>query len=104
MAICPELPENLLKMKEVHNLHFDILSDLDNEYAEKLGIVFKLDDEISDVYKGFKIDLASTQGNDKNRLPVPATFIIDTDATIIHVHADIDYNNRFEPSDALKYL
>jgi len=104
VAICPELPENLLKMKETHNLHFDILSDLNNEYAEKLGITFELNDEMADVYKDFKIDLASTQGNDKNRLPVPAIFIIDTDGTILHVHADIDYNNRFEPSDALKYL
>lgn len=104
IAISPEKPDLTMSFVERKNFNFEVLSDEDNQLAEKLGIVFKVGSEVLNLYNGFGIDLEETQGNEKNRLPVPATYVIDQDSKIKMAYVDVDYTKRFEPKDVLKYL
>lgn len=103
IAITPEIPDSSLSTSEKHGLEFEVLSDPGNKVAKEYGIVFKLTDPVADSYqKGF--DLHSYNGDESNELPLPATYIIDTDGKIIYSFLDADYRNRAEPEDILGAL
>ena len=104
VAISPELADNSLELVQKHGLDFLVLSDLDNKFAQELGLVFTLSKELATVYKEFGIDFKKSQGNYSSRLPIPATYVIGQDHTIKFAHYDINYALRCEPSDTLKFL
>jgi peroxiredoxin len=45
-------------------------------------------------YKDFGIDIAKTNGNDENILPVPGVFIISKDGTFKYIYFNTDYRKR----------
>ncbi|MBK5243374.1 redoxin domain-containing protein, partial [Clostridium sp.] len=104
VAISPELPDTSLTLIDKHNLEFEILTDTDNSIARELGIVFKLDKDLLALYKSFGVDLATAQGNENGELPLPATFVVDTNGIVILADFNIDYSKRLEPSDAVASL
>jgi len=56
------------------------------------------------LYKKFGIDLPGTQGNENYELPVPATYVVDENGTIILSYVDTDYTTRLEPEEVLEVL
>ena len=104
VAISPELPDNSLSLSEKLELEFEILSDFNNDIAKRFGIVFSLTDELKPLYEKFGVDLPKTQGNENFELPVPATYVVDGDGTIVLAHIDIDYTRRLEPEEVLEVL
>lgn len=101
IAISPELPDNSLSVKEKHNLAFPVLSDVGNAIARDYGLVFALAESLRSLYKGFGINIPASNGDDSFELPVPATYIVDTDGTIRYAYANADYTLRAEPADVL---
>lgn len=81
-----------------------MLNDLDNKFAQELGLVFTVSKELVAIYESFVISLKKSQGNYSNRLPIPATYVIGQDHTIKFVYYGINYTLRCEPSDVLKFL
>lgn len=100
----PELPDETLTLQEKLNLDFEILTDLDNKLAKALGIAFSMEDELIEIYKGFGVHLDKTQGNGNYELPVPGTYVIDSNGIITMAHVDVDYTTRIEPEEVLNYL
>ena len=43
-------------------------------------------------------------GDESWELPIPATYILDPDGTVLYAAADEDYGNRPEPADVLEAL
>jgi peroxiredoxin len=43
-------------------------------------------------------------GDDSWELPIPATYIIDRDGTVLYVSANEDYTERPEPKDIIRFL
>ncbi|UZR97486.1 peroxiredoxin-like family protein [Chondrinema litorale] len=106
LALTPELPDKSLSTKEKHQLQFEVLSDVANEVARSYGIVFKLTDDVSGVYKEH-FDLKAFNGDDSDELPLAATYIIDQQGIIKYALLDAEYRNRAEPEEittALKNL
>lgn len=56
---------------------------------------------LREAYPGIGIDLPRFNGDDSWQLPVPATFVIDTDGRLVYAQADPDYTVRPEPADVL---
>jgi len=104
VAISPELPDETLSTTEKLELQFEILSDSNNELAKQFGIVFSMKEELIEIYKGFGIDIAGTQGNENFELPVPGTFVVDENSIIKLAHMDVDYTTRIEPEEVLTVL
>lgn len=104
VAISPERPDDALSTAEKNDLSFMVLSDVDGRLAAALGIRFDLDDPIIGLYRKFGHDLPARNGDGRWSLPVPATFVVDREGTILLAHADPDYRNRLEPADALAAL
>lgn len=104
VGISPELPDTSMTLVEKHTLKFEILSDINNELAELFGLKFKLSPDLSAAYKGFGYDLVKAQGNDKYELPVPATYVVNSDGTIVLDYVNSDYTKRLGPKEALDAL
>ena len=104
VAISPELPDNSLSTKEKANLTFEVLSDVGNKVARDFGLVFALAEEIRPIYKNFGFDIPISNGNDSYELPVPATYVIASDSTIIYSFVEADYTKRAEPEDIIEAL
>jgi len=104
VAISPELPGNSLSTAEENKVSFEVLSDLGNKVAREFGLVFALPDSLQALYKEFGIDIATANGDDSYELPIAATYVIDSDGTIVHVFVDTDYTKRLEPAEAVEVL
>lgn len=46
VAVTPELPNGTLTMSEKHQLEFPVLTDAQNEFARKLGVVWKMPESL----------------------------------------------------------
>jgi peroxiredoxin len=104
VAITPELPDESLSTKERNELKFEVLTDKNSDYGRELGVVFTLTKELVGIYKNFGIELEKHNGEGQFDVPLPATFIVDTDGTITCAFIAVDYTLRAEPSDVVEEL
>ncbi len=81
-----------------------MLSDVHNRVAREFGLVFSLPETMRPIYADFGIDLPAANGDETFELPMPATYVIGPDATILHAFVDADYTNRLEPTVILEVL
>ena len=75
------------------------MSDVGNKAARKFGLVHTLPDYLRPIYQKFGIDLPATNGDQTFELPLPATYIIDRDSTIVLSFVNVDYTRRLDPED-----
>jgi peroxiredoxin len=101
-AITPQRPEESRPLMEKHKIAFDLLSDGGNEYAAKLGLRFKLPDDLKQAYLSFGIDLAARNGEDSWTLPMPGRFVINARGIVRAVDVDPDYRYRPEPDKTVE--
>ena len=103
LALTPELPDSSISTSEKHDLEFEVLSDLGNKVAREYGIVFKLTDEVAEIYNN-SFDLKGYNGDNSNELPLAATYVIGEDGKIIYAFLDAEYRNRAEPAEITEVL
>lgn len=104
VAVSPQTPENNAAARRENKLEFPVLSDLGNQWAKKLSLPFSLPPDLQEVYRGFGIDLAQSNGDESWELPLPARIVIDRDGIIRRIDADPDYTRRPEPEATLAVL
>ena len=82
-----------------------MLLDLGLGVARDFGLTFRMPDDLIELYlEGLKIDLVRFNGDESWELPIPATFVIDPEGTIVYASADPDYTVRPEPTEVLGAL
>lgn len=101
VAITPQLAEASRSLIEKQGISFDLLSDPGNAYAAKLGLRFKLPDDLKAVYLGFRNDLAVRNGDSSWTLPMPGRFVIDRRGVVRAADVDPDYEHRPEPQKTI---
>ena len=105
VAISPERPDATLSTAEKNTLAFEVLSDVGQEVGRAFGLVYAFSEELKNAYRTFGLDIPARNGAaDEWALPVPATYIINRDGTIIFAYADVDYRDRAEPSEVVAFL
>ena len=104
VAISPETPDTSLSTKEKNELSFEVLSDRGNVVAKQLGLVFTLPESLRPIYRNFGINIPAHNGDDTFELPLPATYVVSADGTIIYSFANADYTQRLDPAEIIKAL
>ena len=104
VAISPETPNSSLSTKEKNELSFEVLSDLGNILAKQLGLVFTLPESLRPIYNNFGIDIPAHNGDSSFELPIPATYVVATDGTVVRSFASGDYTERLNPLEIIKAL
>jgi len=72
--------------------------------ARRFGLTYRVPDEQRAVYQRAFVNLPFVNGDDSWELPIPATYIIDRDGTVLYVSANEDYTERPEPKDIIRFL
>lgn len=105
VVLSAELQHFSADLARRHRLAFPILNDHDLKIAETFGLVFKLPDDLKDLYLNtFKIDLVQRNGEPSWRLPMPARFVIDRSGVVRYAEANPDYTVRPEPDETVAFL
>ncbi|MBP1167277.1 MAG: peroxiredoxin-like family protein [Chryseobacterium culicis] len=104
VAISPQSPDHSLTMAEKNNLKFEVLTDHNNDFAKKLGIVFQLQDFVLPYYQDLGIDLSLFNNNNENTLPIPAVFVVDENGKILYKFLDVNYMSRVDIEELIQAL
>jgi peroxiredoxin len=103
-AVSPQTAQQSFFMRDQHKLRFPLLSDAGNNVARQFGLTYRVPDEQQALYKRTFVNLPFVNGDDSWELPIPATYIIDRDDTVLYASADEDYAERPEPADIVRFL
>lgn len=104
IAVSPQTPDASLSTQEKNALAYPVLSDTQNQAAKAFGILFDLPAYLSELYASFGNDLTTINEAGTWALPLPATYVIAQDGTIIKSFIETDYRVRMEPKEALSAL
>lgn len=94
VAVSPQTPEYTLSTTEKASLTFPVLSDMGNKVARSYGLVFKISDEVVPIYRDFGIDIEKQNGDASHELPMPGTYLIGRDGTVLLSQVEADYKKR----------
>jgi len=103
-AISPQTVQQSFFMRDQHKLRFPLLSDAGNKVARQFGVTYRVPDEQKAVYQRAFVNLPFVNGDDSWELPIPATYIVDRDGTVLYASANEDYTERPEPEDIVRVL
>lgn len=101
VAISPEIPDEASKTADREELAFDVLSDTGNAVARSFGLVFRLGDDMVEIFRRNGNDLEKRNGDGSWELPIPGTFVVDTDGRIALADVDPDYTRRVDPGQVI---
>lgn len=103
-AISPQTVQQSFFMRDQHKLRFPLLSDAGNNVARQFVLTYRVPDEQRAVYQRAFVNLPFVNGNESWELPIPTTYIIDRDGTVLYAFANEDYTERPEPEDIVGIL
>jgi peroxiredoxin len=103
-AISPQTVQQSFFMRDQHKLRFPLLSDAGNNVARQFGLPYRVPAEQRVIYQRAFVNLPFVNGDDSWELPIPATYVVDRDGTVLYASADEDYTERPEPEDILLAL
>jgi len=104
IAISPQTVKHSAFTADQHKLRFPVLSDTGNKLARQFGLVYSVPAYQEQLFRSVFINLPLTNGDDTWELPLPATYVIDTDRTVLFAEAFSDYTRRPEPSEPLNIV
>jgi len=105
IAVTPQTPDKSREQIKKDKYPFQVLSDLKDTVSTKYNLYFRVNQKLNELYKTkFGLDIEAYNGKGRAGLPVPGSFVVAQDGTIVAMHADLDYKKRMEPVDIVKAL
>ena len=104
VAISPQTIRQNDFMAGQHSLPFPLLSDAGCEVAEKFGLVYRVPEYHQHYYRSILVNVPFVNGDESWRLPLPATYVVDREGTIVFAEAHADFRVRPEPTEILDVL
>lgn len=99
IAISPQRPDDALTAIQKNELEYEVLSDPDQEVIKAYNLQF---DPGEDYHQ--RRDLSVLNGGGLKTLPVPATFIVNTDQIIEAAHVEANYTERMGPIEIIEVI
>lgn len=104
IALSPEKTEKAQITSQTNKLTFPLGTDEGLRIAKSFGLVFELSEELKELYEKFGHALSEVNSEGLWELPVPATFVIEPNRKISFAYVNLDYRERLEPTEILKFL
>jgi peroxiredoxin len=104
VAISPQTVPQSFFMRDQHKLGFALWSDSGNQIARQFGLSYRVPEYQQAIYRRAFINLPFTNGDAGWELPIPATFVLDRDGTVLYASANEDYTQRVEPAEIVAFL
>ncbi|HEV2639136.1 MAG TPA: peroxiredoxin-like family protein [Actinocrinis sp.] len=97
VAVSPQKPDGSLTIKQKHELTFDVVSDPGNQLATALGILTKQGGTVREAQGKLGLDVAATNGDGTDFLPMPTVVVVDAAGAIRWVDVHPNFTTRTEP-------
>jgi len=106
MVVTPEKPTKNLETQDKLKTHFSIIHDTDNTIMTAYKVAYKVDKStVTSFYNHVQNKIAAYNDANSEVLPVPATYLIDTNGKIIYVQYNADHRIRSDIKEVIaKYL
>jgi peroxiredoxin len=104
VAISPQTVKQSFFMHDQHKLLFPLFSDAGNKVGRQFRLVYRVPELQEAVYRRAFVNLPFVNGDASWELPIPATYIIDRDSSVLFASANEDYAERPEPEDIVRIL
>jgi peroxiredoxin len=104
VAISPQLPDFAASDVKQKELTFPVLSDLGNAVARSYGLVYHLSEGLQKLQTMFGNPTPKFNGDESWEQPMPGTFVLDRDGTVLLSHVDANWMKRLEPSAIVEAL
>lgn len=102
MAVAPQRAAHAAAHLAAAGAAFPMLADIGCGVATLLGLTVVVDDGLAAELRGFGIDLADANGDEGRLLPIPATFVVGRDGTVVARHLDPDPRIRWDPEEIVQ--
>jgi peroxiredoxin len=104
LAISPQTVHQCYLTADQYRLGFPLLSDTENKVAKQFRLVYRVPEYQQEVYQRAFVNLPFVNGDTSWELPIPATYVIDRDSTILYGSVNPDYTDRPEPLAIVEFL
>ena len=104
IAVSPERTESSLRHVLELGLEFDVLTDRANVIAEKFGLLMTVPEILRPLFLEWGCTLPALSNEHRFRLPLPATYVIDTSGIVRTAYVENDYTRRMQPDDIIQAL
>ncbi|WP_036261796.1 peroxiredoxin-like family protein [Methylocapsa aurea] len=104
VAVSQQTAANSRKSQRSNKLNFPIVGGNGGELAARLGIRWRLPEDLQAIHKQLGADLVAFNGEDSWTLPMPARYVIGQDGVIAYAEINPDYTRRPDPSDVFPIL
>jgi peroxiredoxin len=104
IRVSPEKPKVSERFATKLDVKCKLLFDKDYQITNQFNVLFEPSKAIKFKYNSIGADLKNAHENEKQLLPIPATYVISQEGVIICRHFAPDYSNRSSVSDILKNL
>jgi peroxiredoxin len=104
VAIAPQTVRQNEFTAGQHGLPFPLLSDASAVVAEQFGLVYTVPEYLQRYYRSILVNIPFMNGEPSYRLPLPATYVLAQDGTVLFARAYADFRVRPEPAEALAAL
>lgn len=104
VSIIPERGPSTDHLKDVYDLPFPVLSDIDNAYALANGLMISIGVNLRQVLLEHGVDMARLHGNAGMLVPITATYVIATDGTVLDAFVDADFRKRMPTEQVIAAL
>ena len=105
IAISPQVPDGSMTKNEISEMEFTVLSDQDAKVASQYGVAWEVPEFLLEHMRvDRELDLEKINNGNTNILPIPATFILDSNGMVTWRFVNVDYRTRSEPDEIIKAL
>jgi len=104
ITVTPQTPDKSTEQIKKDSYPFEVLSDLDNNVMKEYKLYFEVPNEVLDIYKKHGLDIEDYNGKNHTALPIPGSFVIDTNGVVKAMQAQTDYKVRMEPKVIIETL
>ncbi|PKP40455.1 MAG: alkyl hydroperoxide reductase [Bacteroidetes bacterium HGW-Bacteroidetes-12] len=104
VIISPQLPEKSSELIARNGFDYPILFDQGNEVAKKFGIAFTLTEPLRPIHVAFGMDIPAHNGDESYVLPIPATYVINSNKEIIFSSVNPNWMERADTNEYLTVL
>jgi peroxiredoxin len=104
VAISPQTQRHNDFTADRHSLTFPLLSDLGCGVATSFGLTYAVPAYMQKYYRSILVNIPDVNGDETWRLPLPGTFLVGQDGTILYAEAHADFRVRPEPRSVLNAL
>ncbi|MCK8131249.1 peroxiredoxin-like family protein [Pseudoalteromonas sp. 2CM28B] len=105
VAISPQAPDGSMSENDIRNMDFVVLSDQNADVAASYGVAWQVPAFLLEHMREDRgLDLESLNNGNGSILPIPATFVLDSEGKVMWRYVDVDYRTRSEPQDIINAL